>query len=47
MGGYNTVCEVLSHGTVSLIIPRETPRKEQLIRETAPNLIRKPYPGSS
>jgi predicted glycosyltransferase len=32
MGGYNTVCEVLSHGTVSLIIPRETPRKEQLIR---------------
>ena len=32
MGGYNTVCEVLSYGTVSLIIPRETPRKEQLIR---------------
>ena len=32
MGGYNTVCEVLSQGTVSLIIPRETPRKEQLIR---------------
>lgn len=32
MGGYNTVCEVLSQGAVSLIIPRETPRKEQLIR---------------
>ena len=32
MGGYNTVCEILSQGTVSLIIPRETPRKEQLIR---------------
>lgn len=32
MGGYNTICEVLSQGTVPLIIPRETPRKEQLIR---------------
>lgn len=32
MGGYNTVCEILSQGTVSLIIPRETPRKEQFIR---------------
>jgi predicted glycosyltransferase len=32
MGGYNTVCEILSQGTVSLIIPRETPRKEQLLR---------------
>jgi predicted glycosyltransferase len=32
MGGYNTVCETLSQGTVSLLIPRETPRKEQLIR---------------
>jgi len=32
MGGYNTVCEILSQRTVSLIIPRETPRKEQLIR---------------
>ncbi|MFH2218613.1 MAG: glycosyltransferase [Pseudomonadota bacterium] len=32
MGGYNTVCEILSQGTVSLLIPRETPRKEQLIR---------------
>ncbi len=32
MGGYNTVCEVLSQKTISLLIPRETPRKEQLIR---------------
>lgn len=32
MGGYNTVCEILSLGKVSLIIPRETPRQEQLIR---------------
>ena len=32
MGGYNTICEILSQGTVSLIIPRDTPRKEQLIR---------------
>jgi predicted glycosyltransferase len=32
MGGYNTICEILSQRTVSLIIPRDTPRKEQLIR---------------
>jgi len=32
MGGYNTLCELLSIGTPSLIIPRETPRQEQLIR---------------
>jgi predicted glycosyltransferase len=32
MGGYNTVCEVLTQRTVSLIIPRDTPRREQLIR---------------
>ncbi len=32
MGGYNTICEILSQETPSLIIPRETPRKEQLIR---------------
>jgi predicted glycosyltransferase len=32
MGGYNTVCEILSQGTPALIIPREVPRKEQLIR---------------
>ena len=32
MGGYNTICELLSFGTASVIIPRQTPRKEQLIR---------------
>ncbi|UCF91408.1 MAG: glycosyltransferase [Desulfobacterales bacterium] len=35
MGGYNTLCEILSQGTVSLVIPRETPRKEQLLRAQA------------
>ena len=37
MGGYNTLCEILSQGTLSLVIPRETPRKEQLIRAQAFN----------
>jgi predicted glycosyltransferase len=32
MGGYNTVCELLSQKKVSLIVPREKPRREQLIR---------------
>jgi len=32
MGGYNTLCEILTHRRVSLVIPRETPREEQLIR---------------
>ncbi len=32
MGGYNTICEVLTQKTPALIIPRETPRLEQLIR---------------
>jgi len=35
MGGYNTICEILSQGTPSLIIPRETPRMEQLLRAQA------------
>ena len=35
MGGYNTICEILSQGTPSLIIPRETPRLEQLLRARA------------
>ncbi len=35
MGGYNTACEILSQKTLSLIIPRDTPRKEQLIRAQA------------
>jgi predicted glycosyltransferase len=32
MGGYNTLCEILTQRTVSLVIPRETPRREQMIR---------------
>jgi len=32
MGGYNTLCEILSQKKVALIIPRDTPREEQLIR---------------
>ncbi|HKC46442.1 MAG TPA: glycosyltransferase [Gemmatimonadales bacterium] len=32
MGGYNTVCEILSFGKPSLIVPRVKPRREQLIR---------------
>jgi predicted glycosyltransferase len=35
MGGYNTVCEILTQQTVALMIPRETPRREQLIRAQA------------
>jgi predicted glycosyltransferase len=32
MGGYNSVCEVLAHRKHALIVPRTTPRREQLIR---------------
>jgi predicted glycosyltransferase len=32
MGGYNTVCEVISQKKPFLIVPRTVPRKEQLIR---------------
>jgi predicted glycosyltransferase len=32
MGGYNTVCEVLSHNKRALIVPRVRPREEQHIR---------------
>jgi predicted glycosyltransferase len=32
MGGYNTVCELLSFRKHALIVPRVTPRSEQLIR---------------
>ncbi|MFV0439183.1 MAG: glycosyltransferase family protein [Desulfopila sp.] len=34
MGGYNTICEILTQRTPALIIPREWPRREQLIRAT-------------
>jgi predicted glycosyltransferase len=32
MGGYNSVCELLSLGKPALIVPRVSPRREQLIR---------------
>lgn len=32
MGGYNTVCEALSHRKPTLVVPRVRPRMEQLIR---------------
>lgn len=32
MGGYNTVCEVLTAGVPALVVPRIFPRKEQHIR---------------
>lgn len=32
MGGYNTICEVLSFRKPALIVPRVKPRREQLIR---------------
>jgi len=32
MGGYNTVCEAVSFRKRALIVPRVTPRREQLIR---------------
>ena len=32
MGGYNTMCELAAHRKPAIIIPRTTPRKEQLIR---------------
>jgi predicted glycosyltransferase len=32
MGGYNTLCELMSQRKLSLLIPRETPRMEQTIR---------------
>lgn len=32
MGGYNTFCEILSFDKPALIVPRVTPREEQLIR---------------
>ncbi|SEE95440.1 glycosyltransferase family protein [Ruania alba] len=32
MGGYNTVCEALSGSAPALVVPRERPRAEQLVR---------------
>jgi predicted glycosyltransferase len=35
MGGYNTVCEVMSTNVPALVVPRVTARKEQMIRAEA------------
>jgi len=35
MGGYNTLCEILSVGTPALVVPRESPRREQALRAQA------------
>lgn len=35
MGGYNTLCEVLSVGAPALVVPRVEPRREQLLRASA------------
>lgn len=35
MGGYNSVAEILSTTTPALVVPRERPRREQLIRARA------------
>ena len=35
MGGYNTLCEVLSVGAHTLVVPRVEPRVEQLLRAQA------------
>nr|MBP9107554.1 hypothetical protein [Gemmatimonadaceae bacterium] len=32
MGGYNTVCDILTYAPRALIVPRVHPREEQLIR---------------
>lgn len=32
MGGYNTLCEILSRGRRAIVVPRVHPRKEQLVR---------------
>jgi predicted glycosyltransferase len=35
MGGYNSVCELLSAGKSAIVVPRTAPRREQLIRAQA------------
>jgi predicted glycosyltransferase len=48
LGGYNTFCEVLSLNKRSLIVPRVTPRAEQLLRADAARelgLVRMLHPG--
>jgi predicted glycosyltransferase len=35
MAGYNTTCEIMNTSAPALLVPREVPRREQLIRATA------------
>jgi predicted glycosyltransferase len=35
MGGYNSICELLSAGKPAIVVPRIKPRREQLIRTQA------------
>src|SRR5258706_12847732 len=35
MGGYNTLCEVLSLGARAVVVARAEPRREQVLRATA------------
>jgi predicted glycosyltransferase len=35
MGGYNSICELLSAGKSAIVVPRTKPRREQLIRAEA------------
>ena len=35
MGGYNSVCELLTAGKHAIVVPRSKPRREQLIRAEA------------
>jgi predicted glycosyltransferase len=35
MGGYNTLCEIVSIGVPALVVPRIEPRREQLLRTRA------------
>jgi predicted glycosyltransferase len=35
MGGYNAVCESMARGLPTLVVPRVTPRREQLVRAQA------------
>ncbi|MEQ1838243.1 MAG: glycosyltransferase [Candidatus Nitrotoga sp.] len=47
MGGYNTVMEIMGYGRRSIIVPRVSPHREQLIRAerlVARNLVRMIYP---
>ena len=50
MGGYNSVCELLAAGRPALVVPRVSPRREQLIRAealSARGLLRMVHPAEA